>query len=250
MIIIVTLYYLRNFELVRILTLIVSEIGVNWNGDFSLLKNMINYSKKCGCDAVKFQAYNEEIVKAHPENSRLMKATISHENIEKIDSIAKEVGIEWFATPMYLEAVDLLNPYVKRFKMREFDGRKIIQNEYSELFEKVLSTKKEIIISSEKSPTNSKYYNNSNIKWLYCVPKYPCELSDIDFSFLNEFNGYSNHVPKIIAPLTSVLLGAKIVEIHVTFDKNQNFIDNNVSFDFNELEMLVRLIRESEKIKR
>ena len=218
MIIIVTLYYLRNFELVRILTFIVSEIGVNWNGDFSLLKNMINYSKKCGCDAVKFQAYNEEIVKAHPENSRLMKATISHENIEKIDSIAKEVGIEWFATPMYLE--------------------------------KVLSTKKEIIISSEKSPTNSKYYNNSNIKWLYCVPKYPCELSDIDFSFLNEFNGYSNHVPKIIAPLTSVLLGAKIVEIHVTFDKNQNFIDNNVSFDFNELEMLVRLIRESEKIKR
>ena len=205
------------------MTFIVSEIGVNWDGDFSLLKKMMEYSKKSGCDAVKFQAYNENIVKGHPEYTRLMKSTITSENIEKIDVITKEVGIEWFATPMYLEAVDLLNPYVKRFKMREFDGRKIIQNEYSKLFEKILNTKKEIIISSEKSPKNSKYYKNSNIKWLYCVPKYPCELSDINFRYLNEFDGYSNHAPKIIAPLTSVLLGAKIVEIHVTADKNTKF---------------------------
>jgi sialic acid synthase SpsE len=231
------------------LAFIVAEIGVNWDGDFSLLQKMMNSSKKCGCDAVKFQAYNKKIVEAHPENARLMKSTITSENIEKIDSIAKEVGIEWFATPMYLEAVDLLNPYVKRFKMREFDGRKIVQNQNSELFEKVLNTKKEIIISSEKSPIESKYYKNSNIKWLYCVPKYPCELFEIDFSFLNKFDGYSNHSPKIIAPLTSAILGAKIIEIHVTMDKKQNFIDNNVSFDFEDLEKLIKLIKESEKIK-
>ena len=90
-------------------------------------------------------------------------STITSENIEKIDSLAKEVGIEWFATQMYLEAVDLLNPYVKRFKIRELEGRKIVKNENSELFEKVLNTKKEIIISSEKSPIESKYYKNSNI---------------------------------------------------------------------------------------
>jgi sialic acid synthase SpsE len=231
------------------LVFIVAEIGVNWDGDFSLLQKMMNSSKKCGCDAVKFQAYNKEIVGEHLENVRLMKSTITSKNIEKIDAIAKEVGIEWFATPMYLEAVDLLNPYVKRFKMREFDGKKIVQNKNSELFEKVLNTKKEIIISSEKSPIESKYYKNSNIKWLYCVPKYPCELSEIDFSFLNEFDGYSNHSPKIIAPLTSAILGAKIIEVHVTIDKKQNFIDNNVSFDFEHVEKLIKLIKESEKIK-
>lgn len=231
------------------MTFIVSEIGVNWDGDFSLLQKMMNSSKKCGCNAVKFQAYNKEIVGAHPENARLMKSTITSENIEKIDSLAKEVGIEWFATPMYLEAVDLLNPYVKRFKIRELEGRKIVKNENSELFEKVLNTKKEIIISSEKSPIESKYYKNSNIKWLYCVPKYPCELSEINFSFLNEFDGYSNHSPKIIAPLSSAILGAEIIEIHVTTDKNQNFIDNNVSFDFEHVKKLIKLIKEFEKIK-
>ena len=229
---------------------IVSEIGVNWDGDFEILRDMISFSNSIGCNAIKFQAYNEDIVKGHPEMQRLMKSTITHENIEKIDKIANDEGIEWFATPMYLEAVDLLDPYVKRFKMREFDGRKVIQNEYSELFEKVLSTKKEIIISCEKSPKNSKYYGRSDIKWLYCVPKYPCKLSEIDFSFLNEFNGYSNHAPKIIAPLTSAILGAEIIEVHVTLDKKRDFIDNNVSFDFGELEMLVKLIKESENIKK
>ncbi len=231
------------------MTFIVAEIGVNWDGNFEILEKILTESKKAGCNAVKFQAYNEDIVKGHPESQRLMKSSITAENIEKVDQLAKRIGIEWFATPMYLEAVDILNPYVKRFKIREFDGRKIVENENSELFEKVLSTKKEIIISSQKSPKNSKYYKNSNIQWLYCVPKYPCELSDIDFSTLDEFDGYSNHSPKIIAPLTASWLGAKIIEFHVTLNKNENFIDNNVSFEFEQVKMLVKLIKETKEIK-
>lgn len=232
------------------MTFIISEIGVNWDGDFDLLREMMSVSKSAGCDAVKFQAYNEDIVKTHPENQRLMKSTITSKNIEKIDQIAKDVGIEWFATPMYDEIVDVLEPFVKRFKIREFDGRKIVENQQSSVFDKILKTNKEIIISSQKPPKNCKYYGKSNIKWLYCVPKYPADLTDLDFSHLDEFGGYSNHVPKIIAPLTSAILGAKIIEVHITSNKQKNFIDNNVSFDFEELNSLVKLIRDAEKIKR
>ncbi len=92
-------------------------------------------------------------------------------------------------------------------------------------------------------------YGKSNIKWLYCVPKYPANLQDLDFSELGEFDGYSNHVPKIIAPLTAAILGAKIIEVHITPSKQKNFIDNNVSFDFEELKNLVSFLRDSEKIK-
>ncbi|MCA9813413.1 MAG: N-acetylneuraminate synthase family protein [Nitrosarchaeum sp.] len=232
------------------MTFVVAEIGINWDGDFSLLEKMIIASKKAGCDAIKFQAFNMEIVKAHPESARLMRSSITNQNIKQIDKISNEIGIEWFATPMYLDAVELLDPYVKRFKIREFDGRKMVKNEPSELFEKVLGTKKEIMISSEVSPKDSKFYGRPDIKWLYCVPKYPCDLSEVNFANIKEFDGYSNHVPKIIAPLTSVLLGAKIVEVHVTMDKKGEFIDNEVSFDFDELSLLVSMIRESENIKR
>jgi len=229
---------------------VIAEIGVNWDGDFDLVKKMIKESKNAGCDAVKFQAYEEEMIKNHPQKSRLLKSAIKQENIESINNISKTVGIEWFCTPMYTEAVDLLNPYVKRFKIREFDGRVLFENKTSDLIEKVLSTQKEVIISTHKSPSEIKYFDNSMINWLYCVPKYPCEISELDFTNLNNFNGYSNHHPHLIAPLTATILGAEILEVHITSDKSKDFLDNNVSFDYMELKNLVDLIRLGEKIKK
>jgi len=221
---------------------VVAEIGVNWDGDFELVREMMIQSKKSGCEAVKFQAYNYEIVKDHPENQRLMKATISKDNIDKIDKIAKEVGIEWFATPMYPDAVNLLEPYVNKFKIRVADGRTLFENKTSEIINRIINTKKDVIISVEKNPNKIPLYKNNNITWLYCVSKYPCEFSDLDFSDINYFNGYSNHCPHFLAPLTAVILGAQTIEVHITSDKSKDFIDNNVSFDYNELENLMKLI--------
>ena len=34
---------------------VISEIGINHNGDIQLAKQMIQESKNCGADAVKFQ---------------------------------------------------------------------------------------------------------------------------------------------------------------------------------------------------
>jgi len=228
---------------------VVGEIGVNWDGNFDLAKEMMQHAKNVGCNAVKFQSYNEDIIKNHPEKLRLLNATICEENIDTINDLSKAVGIEWFCTPMYLEAVDLLNPYVKRFKIREIDSRDLLENKTTKLFEKLLDSKKEIIISSQKSPKTSKFYNNSQLKWLYCVPKYPCNISDLNFKNIRDFNGYSNHCPHFLAPLTAAILGSKIIEIHITSDKTKNFIDNNVSFDYSELEKLMNLLRQLDEMK-
>ena len=179
-----------------------------------------------------------------------MRASISESNVKIIDDLAKSVRIEWFCTPMYPEAVDFLNPFVTRFKIRESDGKLLLENRTSELIEKIFETKKEVIISSEKSPRNTTFFNNNQVKWLYVVPKYPCEFNDLDFRNLGDFDGYSNHCPHFLAPLTAVLLGAKIIEVHITSDKSKDFLDNNVSFDYSELKQLTTLIRLAEKIKR
>ena len=229
---------------------IVAEIGVNWDGDFDLAHQMMTNAKKAGCNAVKFQAFNKNIIGDHPEFERLMKTSISDENITMIDKLSKDVGIEWFCTPMYTEAVDIIDPYVKRFKIREVDGRPLLENKTSMLTEKIFETNKDVIISSQSPPHNCKSYQNPKIKWIYCVPKYPCNTEDLDFTELDKFNGYSNHVPQIIAPLTASILGADIIEIHITSDKSKNFVDNNVSFDYSELIEMVKLIRTSEEIKR
>ena len=233
----------------KLLTFVVAEIGVNWDGDFDILEKMMSVSKELDCNAVKFQSFTEEMVKEHPQKSRLMKSTLTKNNVEEINTIAKSIGIEWFCTPMYPEAVDFLNPFVKRFKMREFDGRLILNNQKSELFDAAYKTEKEIIISSQKIPTESAYCSDPKIKWLYCVPKYPCEIEDVDFRQLKKFDGYSNHNPQPIIPITASILGAKIIELHITSDKSKDFIDNNVSFDFNELKQIVSSIRQIERIR-
>lgn len=229
---------------------IVAEIGVNWDGDINLAKNMVKEAKRAGCNAVKFQAFELEQVKNHPESDRLMKTTISKNNIEKINEFAHEIDIEWFCTPMYPGAVEMLEPYVKRLKLRESDGKKLVSNELTPLIKKALDTDKDLIVSSKESPKNCKHYNNTKIKWLYCVPKYPCKIDDLDFRKLNDFQGYSNHCIDLLAPISASILGAEIIEVHITSDKNMDFVDNNISFDYEELTELVRQIRKIEKIKK
>jgi len=230
------------------MTQLIAEIGVNWDGDFQLLEKIISSAKKVGCQFVKFQSFNEEIIKGHPLKNRLIKSSVSKDNIEQINTIAKSIGIEWFCTPMYLEAVDLLEPYVKRYKIREFDGRQILNDNETELFKKIKKTDKEIIISTNTSPKNSKFFSDPLLKFLYCVPKYPCSMSELDFSDISSYHGYSNHCPKILAPLVANILGADILEVHVTDDKNKDFVDNPVSFDFNELGQLIDNIHDVKKI--
>ena len=230
------------------MTFIVAEIGVNWDGDFDLVKKMMLNAKQADCNAVKFQSFNEDTVKDHPQKERLLKSSITEDNIYEIDRIANTVDVEWFSTPMYPDAVDFLNSFVKRFKLRFHDGVSLLENKTTKLFEKIISTKKEVIVSSQTSPLNSKFYEHEQIKWLYVVPKYPCKIEDIDFTRIKEFNGYSNHCPHILVPLAATILGANIIEIHITSDKSGDFVDNSVSFDFNELKNLVGLIRQAEKL--
>lgn len=231
------------------MTFVVAEIGVNWDGDFELAEKLILLAKQNGCDAVKFQAFSEELVKKHPQHKRLLKSSINSQNIEQINQISKSVGIEWFCTPMYLNAIEMLEPFVNRFKVRMTDGLNFLENKTNALTKRIIETNKEIIISSNISPKKSIFYQNPQIKWLYVVPKYPCSFSELDFSQINDFNGYSNHCPYIIAPLTATILGSEIIEIHITIDKDQDFIDNAVSFDPQELSSLMNLIKEFNQIK-
>ncbi len=229
---------------------VVSEIGVNWNGSFELLEEMIKKSKNAGCDAVKLQAFSEKEIADHPDKEKLLTCSVNSDNVEQVNKIALDSGIEWFCTPMYDEAVDFLDSYVKRYKIRHADGISLLEDKESNLIKKVLDTGKQVIISSEITPKNSKFFSNKQISWLYCVPKYPSSFKEIDFKNIRDFDGYSNHSPSFMAPLTAVVLGAEIIEVHITSDKTKNFFDNNVSFDYNELEYLLKLIRVSEDIRK
>ena len=229
---------------------ITAEIGINWDGDFILMEKMMRDAKNAGCNAIKLQAFNEKIVSDHPQKNRLLKSSISRNNIEQIDSISKKIGIEWYCTPMYPEAIDFLDPFVKRYKIRYNDSLPLHENRTTSLISKALETEKQIIVSTQKNPKQLDLYKNDNVKWLYVVPKYPCPINELDFSNLDDFDGFSNHCIHFLAPLSAAILGVQMIEIHVTSNKDKDFIDNPVSFDTNETRNLMTLIRQVEKIQR
>ena len=142
---------------------VIAEIGINHNGSLDIAKKLIDMAKNAHCDAVKFQSFTESTVESHPEKNRLVKASISEDNVKQIDQLAKESKIEWFCTPMYPEAVTLLDPYVKRYKIRVKDGKPLFEKSSSPLLDQVLNTGKEVIISCEDDPSTIKIYENKNI---------------------------------------------------------------------------------------
>ena len=129
---------------------LISEIGVNWDGDFELVKEMIQESANAGFDLVKFQSFEAELVANHPQASRVFRSSITPENINIINSIANDVGIEWFCTPMYEDAILFLDPFVNRYKIREYDGKTLLSNNNAVLPE-VLSPE----YPKSKSPSES-----------------------------------------------------------------------------------------------
>ena len=74
-------------------------------------------------------------------------------------------------------------------------------------------------------------------------------MNDINFNQITNFNGYSNHCPEIIAPLTAVNFGAQIIEVHISDDKSKDYFDNNVSFNYTDLNEIIKTIRSAEGSK-
>ena len=57
---------------------VISEIGVNWDGDFDVVREMITKSKNVGCDAVKFQSFDEKNLGNHPKKSKTILPVCLH----------------------------------------------------------------------------------------------------------------------------------------------------------------------------
>ena len=96
---------------------IISEIGINHNGDINLAKDLITESKNCGVDAVKFQkrdinvVYSKELLDQPRESpwgktQREQKQGLefNKEDYLEIDNYCKKMNIQWFASAWDLKS--------------------------------------------------------------------------------------------------------------------------------------------------
>jgi N-acetylneuraminate synthase len=97
---------------------------------------------------------------------------------------------------------------------------------------------------------------NKKIGLLHCVAEYGVDLENVNLNVLNTFKlafpnvviGYSDHsVDPVIAPKAAVVLGAKIIEKHITLDKKLEGPDHFFALDFTGLSLMVKAIRDTER---
>ena len=241
--------------------LIVGEIGNNHEGCFKTAKKLINMAAKAGVDAVKFQTYKTEkffLIFDKKNFKKFKKFEFSFSQFRKLKSYANQKKLLFISSALDLESASFLIKNSDAIKVASSD------NDFSLLYKKILKSKKPLIIST--GFLNSNDINNlirklakirrSNITVLHCVSCYPTEKKEVNLSSIrnmkNNFGveyGYSDHTIGVEACLCAASLGARIIEKHITLDKNfSNFRDHKLSSDYKELKELVKQIRKIELI--
>ena len=251
---------------------IIAEIGANHNGDMDLAKKMIDSAIECGCDAVKFQSWNKKSLisnTGYKQNTIFNDSKKKHfgsleEMVDKyylrkeqhfeLKNYSKSKSIDFCSTPFSKEEVDLLNEVdVEFYKVASMDINNYPLLQYLAQFNKpiLLSTGMANLGEIEKAVKIIENEGNSKIVILHCVAIYPTENKDLNLKNItmlqNTFGypvGFSDHSLGFVASLTSVALGACVIEKHFTTDKSLPGWDHEISSSPEEMKKIV----ESSKI--
>jgi hypothetical protein len=213
---------------------IIAECGINWR-DLVDADQMIKAAAEAGADAAKFQAYTLDYISGHSDEQHLEEIMLDESTTRYLYWRCQQHGIEFMCTPFYPEAVAMLDPYVKRWKVRYADRMN------HDILQKCIDTGKEILCS-EQSPKV-----HGQIKSLYCCPEYPPNR-EITYGDVNGFDGYSCHIPCWRKPEDLLGTGLKYLEVHVRLDHYEPPhycpIDTAVSITMSELAELCRRLKQ------
>lgn len=257
-------------------TYIIAEIGINHQGDLSIAKKLIDIAAAAGCDAVKFQKRNPDICVPEEQKSKPRtwggeqmtyleyknKIEFGKKEYDEIDSYCKQQSIAWSASPWDLDSLEFLQqydiPFIKLPSAMLTNDELLTQ--CVEKFNKVIfstgmSTEEEIDHAVDILRSAKAVYNKSEkIGLLHCNSSYPAPVNELNLSAINtlakkyeDFDiGYSGHEMTIGTTVASVLLGASIIERHITLDRNMEGSDHSASVTPWGLFKLVSGIRELE----
>lgn len=255
---------LKNFDLKK-KVFIIAEVGNNHEGNFSIAKKLVHLAAKAGADAIKFQTFRTENFIRKKDIKRfkqLKKFELSYEQFKSLKKLAHTKKIKFISTPLDLESTDFLIKNADLIKIASSD------NNFFPLIEKVLKSKKSIIISTGmtnasqiKDLTNyiykviGKKSAEKRIALLHCVTSYPVEdkfanLRSVEYLIKNSklTIGYSDHTLGNDACIAAVAMGAKVIEKHFTINKKfSKFRDHALSADYTDLKNIVSRIRKLEK---
>ena len=249
-------------------TFFIAEIGINHNGDIQNALKLIESSKLAGCDAVKFQKRTPKI--ATPKSSwNIMRETpwgrmkyIDYKNkiefgkkeYDIIDKFCKKINILWTASCWDIPSVKFIERY--KVKFHKVPSACITD---LDLLKELKKTNKPIIISTGMSTEKQiqkavKIVSQKNLSILHCNSSYPAQNHQLNLKYIEKLKatykksviGYSGHEMNLSSSVAAVVLGAKIIERHITLDKSMWGTDQQASIEPIGFARLIRDVRNVE----
>ncbi len=256
-------------------TLVIAEIGVNHNGSISKAKKLILTAKKCGADFVKLQYFTAKnlvqkktkLAEYQKKNSKdkeqldlLKKLQLSKQDIIELKKFSKKNKIKFFCSIFSEDDAYFLNKINDNFF-------KIPSGEINNIFilDKILKYKKKIILSTGATKINEikkiylylkkKKISQDKLILMHCVSKYPTELRDLNLNFLYTMKkkfktqlGFSDHTMSKDTGMIARLLGATIIEKHLTLNNNLKGPDHRSSLNPKDFKNYVKKIKNLKEI--
>lgn len=245
---------------------IIAEISANHNGKLETALKIIDEAKKAGADAVKLQTYRPDTITLDSDSEDFKikgglwdgrtlyelyeEAHMPWEWHKPLFEHARKVGITIFSSPFDKTAVDLLEDLgAPAYKIASFEAVDLPLIEY------VAKTGKPMIISTgmanaeeiQEAVDAAVNAGCKQLAILQCVSGYPAPAEDYNLrtipDMIEQFGfvtGLSDHTLDNTTAITSVALGASIIEKHFTLDRKGGGPDDSFSLEPAELEALCR----------
>jgi N-acetylneuraminate synthase len=250
--------------------LVIGEVAQAHDGSLGTAHAYIDAIAAAGADAVKFQTHLAEAESTPSEPWRVRfspqdatryaywrRVSFNEEQWARLRDHAVERGLAFLSSPFSLEAAQMLD----RIGVNAW---KIASGEVSNvpLLEFMLQTGKPLLVSTGMSAMEEvdaaiKRFSGAGAEFavLQCTSKYPCPPEEVGLNMLRVFRerygcevGLSDHSGTIFPALAAVALGAKVIEVHVTFSRECFGPDVPASITTGELEQLVNGVRYIERM--
>lgn len=232
---------------------VIGEIGINHNGDLAIAKKLIDVASLAGCDAVKFQkreidlVYSKEILDAPRESpwgttQREQKEGLEfgYEEYKEIDRYSKEKKIDWFASAWdpasqeFLRQFDCPHNKIASAMIVDEDFLKLVALEGKHTFISTGMCNLEDITRAVEIFRDLK----CPFELMHTVSTYPMRDEDANLNAIpklrERFNcdvGYSGHETGLAVSYGAAALGITSLERHITLDRSMYGSDQAASVE-------------------
>jgi pseudaminic acid synthase len=243
---------------------VIAEISANHGGSINKAIELIRAAKKCGASAVKLQTYTPDTITIKSDKKDFLiesglwsgrtlydlyeEAYTPWEWHHKLFAFAKDIGITIFSSPFDQSAVDFLeNLNAPAYKIASFEivDIPLIQHVARTLKPMIISTGMASLEEINEALEAAFMAGAKDLALLHCVSSYPAEASDYNLKIIEDlksrFNvlvGLSDHTLSTATAVTSVALGACIIEKHITLNRFGGAPDDSFSLEPNEFSRL------------